>query len=94
MKVGISFVSVSNARENVQQENPLWDFPAVKARASAAWNAILQKIQVTGGTTVVAVISQPTNSPITEDMNKLPGEIIPLSQGGVAAPVNKGAKPP
>ncbi len=51
VKVGISFVSVSNAQENVQQENPLWDFPAVKARASAAWNAILQKIQVTGGTT-------------------------------------------
>jgi len=50
VKVGISFVSVANARANVQAENPGWDFDAVGQSARAAWNAHLGLIQVTGGT--------------------------------------------
>jgi predicted alpha-1,2-mannosidase len=50
VKVGISFVSVANARANVQAENPGWDFDAVRQSARAAWNAHLGLIQVTGGT--------------------------------------------
>jgi predicted alpha-1,2-mannosidase len=54
-KVGISYVSIANARENVMAENPVSDFTskdfdnAIKA-ASDNWNAWLNKIQVSGGT--------------------------------------------
>ncbi|MDB5077478.1 MAG: alpha,2-mannosidase [Chloroflexi bacterium] len=50
VKVGISFVSIANARANLQRENRSWDFNAARAAASAAWNAKLNQIQVTGGT--------------------------------------------
>jgi len=50
-RVGISFVSVSNALLNLNTENPGWDFNAVRAGASNAWNTALSRIQVTGGTT-------------------------------------------
>lgn len=51
-KVGISFVSVDNARGNWTKENPpgTWDFDGVKAAAVATWNAALGKIQIAGGT--------------------------------------------
>lgn len=50
MKVAISFVSVANAKLNLQTEDPRWNFNAVKAKATATWNHLLGKIQVTGGT--------------------------------------------
>jgi predicted alpha-1,2-mannosidase len=51
-KVGISFVSVDNARGNWTKENPAssWDFDGVKAAAVAKWNALLGKVQIAGGT--------------------------------------------
>lgn len=48
-KVGVSFVSTANAAANRAAENPGWDFAAVAAAAKAAWNALLGKVQVTGG---------------------------------------------
>jgi predicted alpha-1,2-mannosidase len=51
-KVGISFVSVDNARANWAAENPpsQWTFDAVKAAAVATWNDTLGAIQIAGGT--------------------------------------------
>jgi predicted alpha-1,2-mannosidase len=50
VRVGISYVSVENARANLAAENPTWDFAGVKDRAAAAWNTRLNRIQVEGGT--------------------------------------------
>ncbi len=50
MKVAISYVSLANAQLNLQTEDPGWSFNAVKAKATAAWNQMLGKIQVSGGT--------------------------------------------
>lgn len=47
-KIGISYVSVENARENLRAENPGWSFDAVKASAEAAWDSCLGKIEVKG----------------------------------------------
>lgn len=49
MKVGLSYVSIANAEDNLQTENPGWDFNAVRDAASARWNAVLNRIQVEGG---------------------------------------------
>ena len=46
VKVGISAVSVENARENLQQELPGWDFASVVAKANADWNRELSKIAI------------------------------------------------
>ncbi len=45
VKVGISAVSIDNARMNLQQELPDWDFHGAVAAAKAAWNKQLSKIQ-------------------------------------------------
>jgi predicted alpha-1,2-mannosidase len=47
-KVGISFISAEQARENVQQEVPAWNFDAVHAAATALWNVELAKLNLTG----------------------------------------------
>ena len=49
-KVGVSYVSAANAAANLAAENPGWDFTATEIAAHAAWNAVLGKIQVGGGT--------------------------------------------
>jgi predicted alpha-1,2-mannosidase len=51
-KVGISFVSVDNARANWTAENPpsQWSFDTVKAAAVALWNDVLGAVQISGGT--------------------------------------------
>ena len=48
VKVGISAVSIANAKENLAAEMPDWDFERVKADARTAWNAQLSKIAVQG----------------------------------------------
>ncbi len=50
VKVGISFVSIANALANVTQENPGWDFNAVRNATRTAWDERLSQIQVSGGT--------------------------------------------
>jgi predicted alpha-1,2-mannosidase len=49
-KVGISFISAQQAKQNIQQEIPDWDFAAVHAAATAQWNAELAKLNLSGET--------------------------------------------
>lgn len=49
VKVGLSYVSTDNAAANLAAEDPGWDFDGVKAAASATWNALLNRVQATGG---------------------------------------------
>jgi len=54
-KVGISYVSVANARKNLEAESPLsaWSsksFDQAVAAAGRTWNGYLNRIQVSGGT--------------------------------------------
>ncbi|MGA0900976.1 MAG: GH92 family glycosyl hydrolase [Luteolibacter sp.] len=50
VKLGISYVSEKNARENLQAEIPGWDFDGVKADARKEWNQKLSKLAIEGGT--------------------------------------------
>jgi predicted alpha-1,2-mannosidase len=50
VKFGLSFVSVANARANLDAEDAGWSFNAVRDAASTAWAAKLARIRVTGGT--------------------------------------------
>ncbi len=50
IRIGLSFVSTDNARENLQKELGDKSFDMVKADASATWEKLLSKIQVSGGT--------------------------------------------
>jgi predicted alpha-1,2-mannosidase len=47
VKVGVSYVSVANARLNLQAEVKGWDFEAVRSEAKAAWQKELSRINVT-----------------------------------------------
>ena len=47
-KIGVSYVSVENARLNLETENPGWDFEGIKNAAEAEWNSVLGKIEVEG----------------------------------------------
>ncbi len=50
-KVGISYVDAAGARRNLDSETggDGFDFDAVHARARSAWNALLGRVQVSGG---------------------------------------------
>jgi predicted alpha-1,2-mannosidase len=50
VRVGISYISVDQARRNLEREIPGWTFADVKAHTRAIWNAALSKIDVVGGT--------------------------------------------
>jgi predicted alpha-1,2-mannosidase len=50
MKVGVSYVSVANAMQNLAAENAGWDLGAVAAKAHDAWRSMLSEIQIGGGT--------------------------------------------
>lgn len=49
MKIGFSFVSIANAKENLEKEMLHKQFTQVKQEAETTWNALLSKIQVSGG---------------------------------------------
>lgn len=49
LKVGISFMDIEGARQNLEKEIPDWDFDRVHQEAYDAWNSALQKIKVKGG---------------------------------------------
>ncbi len=51
-KVGVSFVSVANARANWTAEIPAaqWSFDVVQVAAVAAWSRTLGRIEISGGT--------------------------------------------
>lgn len=49
MKVGTSFTSIDNARENLESEIPGWNFEETRAKLEQSWNELLGKIEVEGG---------------------------------------------
>lgn len=48
VKVGLSPVSVKNARANMEAENPGWNFEAVRQQAVTAWEKELASIHIEG----------------------------------------------
>jgi len=50
IKIGLSFVSVENAKLNLEAELAGKDFETVRAEATGIWEKLLSKIKVTGGT--------------------------------------------
>ncbi len=48
--VGISSVSIDNARMNLDREQPRWAFAALRGQADKAWERELGRIRVEGGT--------------------------------------------
>ncbi len=49
-RYGISFISVAQAKKNLQEEIPAWNFDKIKDAARDRWNEVLGQIQVEGGT--------------------------------------------
>jgi len=49
VKMGVSFVSIENARLNMNTEQPDFNFDKVKATASNMWNSDLSRVKVEGG---------------------------------------------
>lgn len=48
VKIGSSFVSIDQARKNLNSEIPHWDFDLVKTELNNTWNEYLGKIEVEG----------------------------------------------
>jgi predicted alpha-1,2-mannosidase len=49
IKMGVSFVSLEQARKNLESEIPDWNFEKVKAEGRRKWNEALSRIEVKGG---------------------------------------------
>jgi predicted alpha-1,2-mannosidase len=47
-KIGISYVSMQNAKQNLETEIPSWDFEGIKEKAQKLWEENLSRIIVTG----------------------------------------------
>ncbi|MEN0053623.1 MAG: GH92 family glycosyl hydrolase [Mucilaginibacter sp.] len=50
IKIGFSFVSIKNAKENLEKEMLNKSFDQVRKEATDTWNQLLSKITITGGT--------------------------------------------
>lgn len=50
VRIGSSFISLEQARENLRREIPGWDFDQVAHRTKQEWNAFLNRLEITGGT--------------------------------------------
>lgn len=50
IRIGLSFVSTANAKQNLEAEQGKKSFDTVRAEASAQWENLLSKIKVSGGT--------------------------------------------
>lgn len=50
VKMAISYVSIANAKENLERECDHWDFDRVRNQSQQEWNKWLGKIDVEGGT--------------------------------------------
>lgn len=48
VRIGTSFVSIDEARKNLAAEMPDWNFEAATARARAAWQSELSKVDIAG----------------------------------------------
>jgi predicted alpha-1,2-mannosidase len=49
LRVGISYISIANARRSVEQESASKSFEQIRAEAVATWDRVLQRIRVVGG---------------------------------------------
>ena len=49
-RYGISFISIEQAKKNLQEEIPDWSFEKIKRAARDTWNTALGKVEVEGGT--------------------------------------------
>src|SRR6202171_59856 len=49
-RYGISFISVEQAKKNLQSQIPSWNFDKTKSSAKDRWNEVLGQINVEGGT--------------------------------------------
>ncbi len=49
-KYGISYISVEQAKQNLYNEIPGWDFDAVKQAGYKVWDKVMSQIKVEGGT--------------------------------------------
>ncbi|MEI9866076.1 MAG: glycoside hydrolase domain-containing protein [Limisphaerales bacterium] len=47
-RYGISFISIAQAKKNLQKEIPAWGFDKIKRLAKDRWNEMLGQIQVSG----------------------------------------------
>jgi predicted alpha-1,2-mannosidase len=56
MKIGISFISIARARQNLAAEIPGFDFDAVHAAALAQWDKALRTVELKGETSEQAQI--------------------------------------
>ena len=50
VRVGTSFISIEQARENLKREIPGWDFRAVQEKLRTQWNRKLSRLQIGGAT--------------------------------------------
>ncbi len=51
IRMGFSYIDAAQAKRNLHEEIPAWDFSAAKRAARDDWNKALSRILVTGGTT-------------------------------------------
>ena len=49
-KIGVSFIDMEQAKNNLLNEIPDWNFERIKANARNIWNDALSKIKIEGGT--------------------------------------------
>ena len=49
-KYGFSFISIEQAKANLEKEIPAWDFDALKTKGKQAWENVIDQIKVKGGT--------------------------------------------
>jgi predicted alpha-1,2-mannosidase len=49
-RVGTSFISIEQARENLKLEIPAWDFKAVQLTLRKTWNEKLERVSIEGAT--------------------------------------------
>ena len=50
VRVGTSFISIAQARENLKREIPGWDFRVLQDKLHAQWNEKLSRLQIVGAT--------------------------------------------
>ncbi len=50
VRIGTSFISIAQARKNLEAEIPTWDFAAVQQKLHSIWNDKLSRVTVDGAT--------------------------------------------
>lgn len=69
-KASKSFISIDQAWNNLNNEMPAWDFAGIKLDAEDAWDEVLSKIEITGGTENQKTIFYTVQPSITRCLNR------------------------